>query len=112
MKIYHNPRCAKSRAGLKFLESKTSDFDIVKYLSDGISESELAEVISKTGKKPKDFIRTQEKEFRDNYKGKDFSDRQWIKIMVENPKLIQRPIVVHGDKAVLANPPENIEKIL
>jgi len=111
MKIYHNPRCAKSRAGLQYLEEKGYDIEIKKYLVDGISENELKEIISKTGKKPLFFVRKQEKDFIDRYKGKEFSDQEWIKILVENPKLLQRPIVVNGEKAVLANPPEIIEEI-
>lgn len=109
MKIYHNPRCSKSRAGLQYLESKTADFEIVKYLDEGLSEKELAELIGKTGKKPFDFVRTQEKIYKENYKGKDLSDTEWIKVLAENPKLLQRPIIVEGDTAVLGNPPENID---
>lgn len=112
MKIYHNPRCAKSRAGLKYLEEKGYDIEIKKYLTEGLSVGELKEIISKTGEKPLSFVRTQEKEYRENYKGKSFSDYEWIKILVENPKLLQRPIVVNGNKAVLANPPENVEDII
>lgn len=112
MKIYHNPRCAKSRAGLKYLELKTTDFEVVNYLSEGIGENELAEIIEKTGNKPFSFVRTQEKDYRDNFRGKEFTDKEWIKIMVEYPKLIQRPLVINGSKAILANPPENIDKIL
>ena len=112
MKIYHNPRCAKSRAGLKYLEEKGYDIEIKKYLTEGLSVGELKEIISKTGEKPLSFVRTQEKEYRENYKGKSFSDDEWIKILVENPKLLQRPIVVNGNKAVLANPPENVEDII
>jgi len=66
----------------------------------------------KTGKKPVEFVRTQEKEFKENYKDKEFSDNEWIKVLVENPKLLQRPIVVNGEKAVLANPPEKVEEII
>lgn len=112
MKIYHNPRCAKSRAGLKYLEEKTSDFELVKYLETGLSEKELTDLIAKTGKKPIDFVRTQEKVYKEQYKGKNLSDKQWIKVLAENPKLLQRPIVVKGNKAVLGNPPENIDSIL
>lgn len=112
MKIYHNPRCSKSRNGLKFLEEKGCSFEIVKYLDEGISEKELAEIIAKTGKKPFDFVRTHEQDYKDNYKGKELSDNEWIKVLAENPKLLQRPIVINGDKAVLGNPPENIEAIL
>lgn len=112
MKIYHNPRCAKSRAGLNYLEGKSLDFEIVKYLEEGISAKELSEIIAKTGKKPFDFVRTQEQVYKDELKGKLLSDEEWIKILVKNPKLLQRPIVVNGDKAVLGNPPENIDQIL
>lgn len=112
MKIYHNPRCAKSREGLKYLEEKAYDIEIKKYLVEGITEAELQEIIEKTGKSPFDFVRTQEKEYKENYKGKNLSDKEWIKILVENPKLLQRPIVVNGNKAVLANPPENVESII
>ena len=112
MKIYHNPRCAKSRAGLKYLENKTSNFEIVKYLEKGISAKELGELVAKSGKKPFDFVRTQEQVYKDEFKGKILSDEEWIKVLVENPKLLQRPIVVNGDKAVLGNPPENIDSIL
>ncbi len=112
MKIYHNPRCAKSRAGLKYLEEKGYDIEIVKYLTEGISEEELTEIISKTGRSVFDFVRTQEANYKEKYKGKEFTDKEWIKILVENPRLLQRPIVVNGDKATLANPPENVDAIV
>ncbi len=112
MKIYHNPRCSKSRNGLKFLENKGCNFEVVKYLDEGISEKELADLIAKTGRPVFDFVRTHEQDYKDNYKGKDLSDKEWIKVLSENPKLLQRPIVINGDKAVLGNPPEDIDKIL
>ncbi len=112
MKIYHNPRCAKSRAGLKYLEEKGYDIEIVKYLTEGISEEELTEIISKTGRPVFELVRTQEANYKEKYKGKEFTDKEWIKILVENPRLLQRPIVVNGDKATLANPPENVDAIV
>ena len=112
MKIYHNPRCAKSRAGLKYLEEQGYDIEIKKYLAEGLTEAELKEIITKTGLKPLYFVRTQEKDFIANYRGKDLTDDEWIKILVENPKLLQRPIVVNGEKAVLANPPEKVDEIV
>lgn len=112
MKIYHNPRCSKSRAGLKYLENKTRDFEIIKYLEEGISVKDLRELIALTGKKPFDFIRTQEQDYKDEFKGKVLSDEEWIKVLAENPKLLQRPIVVNGNKAVLGNPPENIDSVI
>ncbi|HYQ57634.1 MAG TPA: arsenate reductase (glutaredoxin) [Draconibacterium sp.] len=112
MKIYHNPRCSKSRKGLSYLEEKSCDFEIVNYLAKGLNEEELTELIAKTGKKPFDFVRQHEKDYKEQYKGKVLSDEEWIKVLVENPKLLHRPIVVNGDKAVLGNPPENINDIL
>lgn len=112
MKIYHNPRCSKSRAGLQYLEEKGYDIEVVKYLADGISEKELREIIMKTGKGPADFVRRHEKDYITKYKGKQFTDDEWFKILIENPKLLHRPIVVNGSKAILANPPENIEEIV
>ena len=112
MKIYHNPRCSKSRNGLNYLTDKGYRFEIVKYLDGGLSENELEEIISKTGKKPFDFVRTHEDLYKKEYKGKELSDKEWIKVLVENPKLLHRPIVVNGDKAVLANPPENVDGIV
>jgi len=112
MKIYHNPRCSKSRNGLNYLTEKGYEFEVVKYLDEGITEEELSELISKTGKKPFEFVRTHEALYKKEYKRKEFSDKEWIKILVENPRLLHRPIVLNGDKAVLANPPENVENIV
>lgn len=112
MQIYHNPRCSKSRNGLQYLEQNGYEFKVKKYLSEGISVDELREVISKTGKKPFDFVRTHESEYKAKYKGKELSDEEWLIVLSKNPKLLHRPIVVKGDKAVLANPPENIQSVL
>jgi arsenate reductase len=109
--IYHNPRCKKSRAGLEFLKSKTDDFTLVEYLKNPLSEDELAMLLMKLNKQPADMIRTQETIYKQNFKGKDFTDKEWIKIMVENPKLIKRPIVVRDNKAVWGDPAEEIEQL-
>ena len=112
LKIYHNSRCRKSRAGLEYLKSKTTDFEIVEYLKNDISEDELKEILKKINKKPSEIVRTQEDYFKKNLKGKSFTDYEWITILMENPKLIQRPIVVAKHKAVIGDPPENIDKVL
>ena len=112
MKIYHNPRCAHSRAGLKYIEKKGFDLVIRKYLTEGVSEGELLEIIQKTGMKPEELVRTQEKLFKTEYKGKQLTDAEWIRALTEHPQLLQRPIVINGDKAVVACPPEEIEKII
>lgn len=112
MKIYHNPRCSKSRKGLQYMENKGYKFEVFKYLDEGIDETELTALIAKSSKKPFDFVRQHEQLYKDVYKGQVLNDEEWIKVLVENPRLLHRPIVVNGDKAVLANPPENIDGIL
>ncbi len=109
--IYHNPRCKKSRAGLEFLKNKTDDFTIVEYLKNPLTEKELANLLVKLNKKPQEMIRTQEAIYKQQFKGKNFTDEEWIKIMVENPKLIKRPIIVKDNKAVWGDPAEEIEQL-
>ena len=112
IKIYHNPRCSKSRIGLGILQDAKIDFEIVKYLEEVPSEKELKDIIKKIGIKPIELIRKGEKIWKENYKGKELSDAEIIKAMVENPKLIERPIVIKDDKAVIGRPSENIEKLI
>ncbi len=109
--IYHNPRCKKSRAGLQYLQNKTNDFQIVQYLKNPLTEEELKKLLMLLNKKPQEMIRTQETLYKQNFKGKNFTDDEWVKIMVENPKLIKRPIVVKDNKAVWGDPAEEIEKL-
>ena len=112
LKIYHNPRCKKSRAGLTYLQSKTNKFEIVEYQKTGLTEEILKEILLKSNLKAADLVRTQEEIFKKELKGKKFTDDEWIKIIVENPNLLQRPIIVGNHKAVLAQPPEAIDKLL
>ncbi len=108
IKIYHNPRCSKSRQGLQILKDNKVDFEIVQYLKQTPTKEELTDIINKLGIKPIDLVRKQEKIWKENYKGKELSDNEIIQAMVENPKLIERPIVIKENKAVLGRPPENI----
>lgn len=110
--IYHNPRCSKSREGVQFLEENNIDFQVVKYLNEPLSESELKEIIGKLGIKPIELVRTKEEIWKKNYKDKSLTDDEIIKAMHENPRLIERPIVVNGDKAVIARPFSLIKNIL
>ncbi len=111
IKIYHNPRCRKSRAGLVYLEGKGVEFEVVEYLKNPITEEELKDILIKMNVRPTEIIRTQEDIYKKQFKDKNFTDEEWIKILLENPKLIQRPIVVKGYKAVWADPPEEMEKL-
>jgi arsenate reductase len=110
--IYHNPLCKKSRAGVQYLQSKGIAFSIVEYLKDHFSEKELEILLTKLNKKPSEIVRTQEEYYKKNLKGKQFSDHEWIRILIQNPRLIQRPIVEKKYKAVIGDPLENIDLIL
>ena len=109
IKIYHNSRCKKSRAGLKYLEAKGVEFEMVEYLKNSLTEDELKDILIKMNIKPLEMVRTQEEIYRKQFKGKNFTDEEWVKIMIENPKLIKRPVVVKEYKAVWADPPENMD---
>ena len=110
--IYHNPRCSKSREGLALLEESGEKFEVVKYLEEPINEKELNTIISKLGIKPIDLIRTNESIWKSEYKGKKLTDQQTIEAMVKYPKLIERPIVVNNNKAVIGRPKELILDII
>ena len=110
--IYHNPRCSKSRQGLALLEESGKDFKIIKYLEDKLSVEKLEDIISKLGIKPIELIRKNEAIWKSDYKGKILSDKEIIEAMVTNPKLIERPIVINGTKAVVGRPPETILSII
>ncbi|WP_159948359.1 arsenate reductase (glutaredoxin) [Polaribacter septentrionalilitoris] len=111
IKIYHNPRCRKSREGLTILEQSGKEFEIIKYLDDVPTENELSSIIKKLGISPIQLIRKTEKIWKENYKAKELSDEEIIAAMLENPKLIERPIVVYKNKAVIGRPPSNILEI-
>ena len=112
IKIYHNPRCSKSREGVCYLENLDLPHEIIKYIDDPLTEVELKAIIKKLKLKPIDLVRTTEKIWIDEFKNKELTDEQLIAIMVHYPKLIQRPIVVNGNKAVIARPPEKITEVL
>ena len=112
IKIYHNPRCSKSRQGLEILEKSGRKFDVIKYIEEVLTEKELSEIIKLLNISPINLVRKNEKIWKENYKGKEISDKEIIKIMIENPKLIERPIVINNTKAIIGRPPEDILKII
>lgn len=112
LKIYHNPRCKKSREGLKYLTDKNIEVQIIDYTRNSLSKDELKSILMKLNKKPVDIVRTQEDYFRKELKGKNFTNEEWIEILTENPQLIQRPVVVGKYKAVIAQPPDKIDELL
>ena len=112
LKVYHNPRCSKSRCAIDLLNERGIQFEIVEYLKETPTVAELASIINKLGIKPEDLLRKGESDYKENFKGKELSDEQWIEAMIQFPKLIERPIVVHQDKAVVARPTEKIDEIV
>lgn len=112
MKIYHNPRCSKSRQTLALIEDAGAEVEIVKYLENIPSKKELTEIINLLGIKPLQLIRKGEKDWKENFKGKELTDEEVIEAMISYPKLIERPIVIKDKKAVLGRPPENVLDLL
>ena len=111
MKIYHNPRCRKSRETLQLIEEKGIEPEIVEYLKEVPSEKEITDLLKKLDIPAEKLLRKGEAIFKEKYKGKELSEAEWIKAMHENPKLIERPIVVKDNKAVLGRPPENVKEL-
>lgn len=112
VKIYHNPRCRKSREGLEFLQKANKEFEVVDYIKHPLSVEELEELLTLLGMKPIELVRIGEDYYKNELKGKPISDKEWMNILSENPRLIKRPIVVYGKKAVFAQPPQKINEIL
>ena len=108
MKIYHNPRCSKSRETLALIKDAGKEVEIIEYLNNRPSKEELVDVLQKLGLKAEQIIRKGEAAYKDNFKGKELSEKKWIEAMIRYPKLIERPIVIAGDKAVLGRPPQNV----
>lgn len=109
--IYHNPRCSKSRETLKMLRDKGIEPEIIEYLKDTPTAEELKVVLSKLHLNAEDIIRKNEQVFKDRFKDMNFNADEWVDILVENPRLIERPIVLKGNTGVIGRPPENIEKL-
>ncbi|MFK7001262.1 arsenate reductase (glutaredoxin) [Flavobacterium oreochromis] len=110
--IYHNTRCSKSREGVCFLENQKEDFEIVNYLENTPSTEELKDLLKKLNIPAIDLVRKKESIWIENFKSKELNEEEIIEAMVMFPKLIERPIVVKGDKAVIARPTERINEIL
>jgi arsenate reductase len=111
IKIYHNNRCGKSRCALDLLAKSGTPFEVVEYLKHPPTEAELTQLLVLLHKQPLELIRQKEPVFQEQFKGKSFSDAEWIRIMVENPILIERPIVVTSNKAWVARDDQSLAEI-
>lgn len=110
--IYHNPRCGKSRATLALLQENGIEPRIIEYLQTPPSAAELRAIVAKLGIDPEQLVRKGEEVYRSRFAGKPMSGAQWIEAMAKDPILIERPIVVRGERAVLGRPPENVKRLL
>lgn len=112
IQVYHNTRCSKSRECLAVLDAAAVSYEIVEYLKDAPSVGELKTLTQKLGIKPAQLVRTKEPLWIEKYKDRKLLPSQILKLLAKNPILIERPIVVNGDRAVIARPPENALTVL
>lgn len=110
--IFHNPRCSTSRKALAMLREHGIEPIIVEYLKDAPSEQELAKLVAKLGKPAEALVRTKEALYKEKYQGLKLNEHEWVRVMHENPQLIERPVVVKGHKAVIGRPLENVEELI
>ena len=111
--LFHNPRCSKSRQALNLLEKEKENFEVFLYLDEKLEKDFLKEIIQKLGMSPRDLLRTGESLYKENnLKDSNISEDEIINLMIEHPKLIERPIYVKGSKAIVGRPPENVLKII
>ena len=108
LKIYHNPRCRKSREALQYLEETKQSFDIINYLDKRLSKEDIEQLLKEFGYQPEELIRKNEAIWKEQYKGKDLSVDELVAALSENPKLIERPIISNGKSAVIARPLEKL----
>ena len=112
-KIFHNPRCSKSKQTLQLLRDNDCKIEIIYYLKVDLDAPLFKDILKKLSLKPRDILRKGEQDYKDNNLKKDnLSEEDLINYMIKYPKLIERPIVVNGDKAVLGRPPENVLELI
>ena len=110
--IYHNARCSKSRSACEFVAAQGINAEVIDYLKTPPDRAELRSLLKKLGMKPEQLVRRGEEAFKEHYAGKTLNDEQWLDALVAYPILIERPIVVRGDKAVIGRPPEKVRELL
>ena len=111
--FFHNPRCSKSRQALALLKERKDKFEVFMYLDEKLEKGFLKEIIQKLGISPRDLLRAGESAYKDNnLKDSNISDEEIINLMIEHPKLIERPIYIKDTKAIIGRPPEEVLKIV
>ena len=112
LRVYHNARCSKSRSACQLLEERGLAFDVVEYLKTPPSRDELAAVLAKLGMTAEALVRKGEDIYKAEFKGRSLTEAEWLDALVAHPVLIERPIVVCGDRAVIGRPPEKVLELL
>ena len=112
MQLYHNPRCRKSRETLELLTENGQEPEVILYLQTPPTRKELQALLRKLQIPAESLLRKGEAIYKEHFKGKNLSEEEWIEAMVEHPILIERPIVVQGDRAVIGRPPERVLELL
>jgi arsenate reductase (glutaredoxin) len=110
--IYHNPRCSKSRAAIAILAQHGIEPIVVEYLKNPPTSQELSAILGKLGIKPEQIVRRGEDLYKEKFAGKVMSDEDWLDALVRHPILIERPIAIRGDRAVIGRPPEKVRELL
>lgn len=108
VRIYYNPRCSTCRNTVALVQEKGYNTDLVEYLAAPLNKTELSDLLKKLALKPRELIRSSEEIFKEKYSGRTLSDDEWLDAMVAHPVLMQRPVVVRGNKAIIARPPETV----
>jgi arsenate reductase len=112
IQIYHNPRCGKSRNCLAFIEQTNQEYEIIPYLTETPSFDELKKLLGELNLQPIELVRIKEKIWIENYKGKELTNDQIIQAMIENPILIERPIVIKDGKAIIGRDLDRVASFL
>ncbi len=112
LRIYHNARCSKSRSACALVAEAGIEAEVVNYLETPPSRAELVGLLGKLGMKPSELLRRGEAVFQEHYAGRELSEDEALEALLAHPILMERPIVVHGDRAVVARPPERVRELL
>lgn len=110
--LYHKKNCITSIKALKLLQEKGVDPELRLYMDEPPTQKELSELMKKLNCKPIDLVRTKEKLYKENYADRNYTKQEWLRILTQNPKLIERPVLVKGDKAIIGRPPEALLELL
>ncbi|MCU7693739.1 arsenate reductase (glutaredoxin) [Haoranjiania flava] len=106
--IIHNPHCSKSNCSLDYLQDLNYPVSVRNYITNPLTVDELEDIIDKLGIQPEQLVRKNEQLYKQNFEGNNYSDEEWISILAENPVLIERPIIIKDDKAIIGRPFEKV----